>query len=63
MEMMTSPLRGADGNVEFLLHARAPSPLLVASRGNAAQVSNLSPRLVDQIDALISSVDGQVATP
>jgi len=24
MGLMTSPLRGADGNVEFLLHARAP---------------------------------------
>jgi len=24
MELMASPLRGADGNVEFLLHARAP---------------------------------------
>ncbi len=26
MGLMTSPLRGADGNVEFLLHARAPGP-------------------------------------
>ncbi len=26
MGVMTSPLRGADGNVEFLLHARAPGP-------------------------------------
>lgn len=24
MELMASPIRGADGNVEFLLHARAP---------------------------------------
>jgi 23S rRNA (cytidine1920-2'-O)/16S rRNA (cytidine1409-2'-O)-methyltransferase len=24
IDLMTSPLRGADGNVEFLLHARAP---------------------------------------
>ena len=26
IDLMTSPLRGADGNVEFLLHARAPGP-------------------------------------
>ena len=26
MGAMVSPLRGADGNVEFLVHAVAPSP-------------------------------------
>jgi hypothetical protein len=26
MDGMVSPLRGADGNVEFLVHARAPTP-------------------------------------
>ena len=27
MGLMVSPLRGADGNVEFLLHARARGPM------------------------------------
>ncbi len=61
MGLMTSPLRGADGNVEFLLHARAPHPLLVSTGGNAAQVSTIHPTVVEQIDALIASVGGEAA--
>ena len=56
MGYMTSPLRGADGNVEFLLHARAPAPSLATAgaNGSARPDENLS--VVDQIAAVIASV-------
>ena len=46
MGLMASPLRGADGNVEFLLHARAPGP------GVAARVA-----MAELVDRAIASVD------
>lgn len=46
MGLMASPLRGADGNVEFLLHARAPGP------GVAAPVAR-----AELVDRAIATVD------
>ncbi|CAN5782999.1 TlyA family rRNA (cytidine-2'-O)-methyltransferase [soil metagenome] len=49
MGLMTSPLRGADGNVEFLLHARAPGPDTVADRART--------------EALVASVLDEASAP
>lgn len=43
MDLMVSPLHGADGNVEFLLHARAP--------GAAPSTEDLEALIVAAIDA------------
>ncbi|MGI8755913.1 MAG: TlyA family RNA methyltransferase [Acidimicrobiales bacterium] len=47
MGLMTSPLRGADGNVEFLLHARGPAD----ERSPSAQSNQ---PVADLVDAAVS---------
>lgn len=44
MEVMVSPVRGADGNVEFLLHAKAPGP-----DGPRAEAPTPWPDQVDEV--------------
>ena len=51
MGLMTSPLHGADGNVEFLLHARAPG------------VDVAPPPVADLIDAAIADASGRAVAP
>jgi 23S rRNA (cytidine1920-2'-O)/16S rRNA (cytidine1409-2'-O)-methyltransferase len=45
MELMQSPLRGADGNVEFLVHASTPG----GSRGSAADLGALVDRVLEEV--------------
>ena len=48
IDVMASPLRGADGNVEFLLHARA--------QGAPGQVASAGAALEDQVGAALDEV-------
>jgi 23S rRNA (cytidine1920-2'-O)/16S rRNA (cytidine1409-2'-O)-methyltransferase len=57
MDAMTSPLRGADGNVEFLLHARAHRP----SEPGAVGADDAVARVAADIARLASAAD--VAAP
>lgn len=45
-----SPIRGAEGNVEFLLHLRAPDAVATAGRGDAGSYRDLVQAAVSRVD-------------
>lgn len=59
MGLMTSPLRGADGNVEFLLHARAPAPSLDTAGAMSSTGRHGNVPLIDHVAAVVASVVNQ----
>lgn len=69
MGAMVSPLRGADGNVEFLVHAAAPpgarphAPVEPARRAPAPPVDAALDRVVDDAIAAVAAATGERAEP
>ena len=63
MGLMTSPLRGADGNVEFLLHARAPGSTLAVSTTADTVAGGPDRSTADMVDALVDQLVRDIVIP